>query len=163
MVVIPCRNNFDQAFIQNLNAHIGYRDQTFKIKNQHKNRKSNMNNKSFCSYDSYSWPNGWTKWAKNFAESFRFKILPPPSLPLSIFKIPGATHGIVSCIIFYFLGGEEGFIVDRLLDKGHDEVHILGGGDTALLTLIINPQIISSKIQIVPLTMVQSLNVSLKI
>ena len=61
MVVIPCRNNFDQAFIQNLNAHIGYRDQTFKIKNQHKSRKSNINNKSFCTYDSYSWPKGWTK------------------------------------------------------------------------------------------------------
>ena len=38
-------------------------------------------------------------------------------------------------------GGEDGFVVDDLLDVGHDIVHILGGRDLALLALVIHPHV----------------------
>ena len=40
-------------------------------------------------------------------------------------------------------GGEDGFVVDNLLDVGHHIVHVLGRGELALLPLVIQPHVSS--------------------
>ena len=38
-------------------------------------------------------------------------------------------------------GGKDGFVVDNLLDVGHHVVHVLGGGQLALLPLVVQPHV----------------------
>ena len=38
-------------------------------------------------------------------------------------------------------GGEDGFVVDNLLDVGHHIVHILGRRELALLPLVVHPHV----------------------
>ena len=38
-------------------------------------------------------------------------------------------------------GGEDGFVVDNLLDVGHHIVHVLGRRDLALLPLVVHPHV----------------------
>ena len=47
----------------------------------------------------------------------------------------------VSGKLIAVFGGEDGFVVDDLLDVGHDIVHILGGRYLALLALVIHPHV----------------------
>ena len=45
------------------------------------------------------------------------------------------------------LGGEDGLVVGGLLDKGHDIVHVLGGGQAALLPLVVHPHVLPGKVE----------------
>ncbi len=41
-----------------------------------------------------------------------------------------------------YLGGEDGLIVGSLLHVGHHIVHVLRGGQAALLTLVVHPHVL---------------------
>ena len=43
--------------------------------------------------------------------------------------------------------GKYSLVIDSLLNEGHDVVHVLRGGHTTLLALVVNPEVIPATVE----------------